>query len=179
MFEPYIPDEDDQINLPGRKDVEITEEDLLKNICNCQPCTHLVKDVSGNPRESRISTFCEKYVPRLIEFHKVGEPVKNESGDFFYPVMGGFVPKNLVDRYSDDIIERLKTLNKQDRDEFNDHFRPFYTIDHFEDDRRMLHIAILYNAGFYPEESTIEAEAFKIVIEKFIEERCRRLGLIE
>lgn len=178
MFKPYIPDEDNQLDLPGREDVTVTEEDIIENICNCNPCTNTYKDFSGKICEFRTSTSCEKYIAKLLDVYKVGEPVKGKCGDL-YPVMGGFIPKNIVDRYSDAIIERLKTLNKADRIGFKDHFRPFYTIDHFEDERRLLHIAILYNAGFYPEECTIEAVAFKIVIEKFIEDRCRRLGLIE
>lgn len=177
MFEPYVPDED-RLRIDGQRDVTITESDLLETVCNCNPCTHTYKDPYGKMCESRTSTFCEKYIPRLLETYKVGEPVKDSDGEEYYPIMGGSIPKKLVDRYSDNLIERLKTLDKYERDGWNDHFRPFYTIDHFENERRELHIAILYNAGFYPEECTIEAEAFKIVMEKFIEERCRRLGLI-
>jgi len=60
----------------------------------------------------------------------------------------------------------------------SDSIRPIYQIDELEEQRRSLHIAMLSNAGFMPLECGHAATAFKMVIEHFIEERMKRLGLL-
>jgi hypothetical protein len=160
----YMDREDPDIN----REVTITRKDIEENVCNCSDCkeTHKCHD------------WCDRYIERLVAAYPVGEPIMTKHGFMVYPVMGGYVPKGLIDKYTDDIAERLKSINLRDLKRYETK-RPIYYIDELEDERRQLHIAILCNAGFYPLEVGIEAVAFKIVIEKFVENRLRKLGVLK
>jgi len=167
MYE-EVPDiEDIYVDTDINREVTITRYDIEEKVCNCTDCkeTHKCHD------------WCDRYIDRLVAAYPVGEPVMTKHGFMVYPVMGGYVPKGLVDKYTDNIAERLKSIKLKELKRYEEK-RPIYYVDELEDERRMLHIAILYNAGFSPLEVGIEAVAFKIVIEKFIENRLRRLGLL-
>jgi hypothetical protein len=158
--------------LPG--EVTITSEELLEKLCQCDVCTENPrhgKDTMIGRRDER----CKIYRERLFAAYPIGEPVSTPVGEV-YPVMGGFVSKKLLDDYSNAIADRLRSLNKKPIG--NDYSRPIYQIDELEEQRRGLHLAILGNAGFMAFEVGHCATAFKMVIEHFIEERMKRLGLI-
>lgn len=159
----YTDKEDPEIN----REVTITREDIERDVCNCPDCkeTHKCHD------------WCNRYIDRLVAAYPVGEAVMTKHRFMVYPVMGGYVPKGLIDKYTDNLAERLKSIKLKELKRYEAQ-RPIYYIDALEDERRQLHIAILYNAGFTPLEVGVEAVAFKIVIEKFIENRLRRLGLL-
>lgn len=145
--------------------VTITKDDIEQNVCNCESCTE------GH----RLADYCPVYKKRLLEVYQIGKPVATEYGDVL-PVMGGRLPKTVVDHYVDHIAKRLRAVNRK----FHDHemVRPIYNIEELEDERRGLHIAILSNAGFTPLEVSIEACAFKMVVEDYVEQQIRAMGLI-
>ena len=176
------------MDKPTRSDVTISEEELLEKVCNCKTCDNIRQWSQTEKRERRLDDSCPKYIPRLIEAFPIGNPVEGDYGKL-YPIMGGYIPCKVIDTYSDSIIKRLNDLSAKERREHRgdrifqtadkDHcYRPLYLSELLERERYELHHAILMNAGFYPMETTTEATAFKIVIEKYIEARARRMGLI-
>jgi hypothetical protein len=161
--------------VPGlNKEVTITSDELLEKLCYCEVCKEHPKD-GKDTCLGRRDEYCSLYRERLYQTYPVGEAVTMPAGEI-YPVMGGYVPKKLLDDYSNAIADRLRALGKKPRRA--DSIRPIYQIDELEEQRRALHIAMLSNAGFMPLECGHAATAFKMVIEHFIEERMKRLGLL-
>lgn len=173
------------MDKPTRSDVTIGECDLLDKVCNCEKCDNIRQWSETEKRERRLDESCPKYIPRLLEAFPIGKPVEGEHGKL-YPIMGGYIPCKIVDAYSDNIIKRLIDLATEERRKYRhdyifrskECYRPLYMSDLLERERRELHSAILNNAGFSFMETTTEATAFKIVIEKYVENRAHRMGLI-
>ena len=161
--------------VPGlNKEVTVTSEELLEKLCYCEVCKEhpsCGKDTYLGRRDE----YCSLYKERLFATYPVGEAITTPAGEV-YPVMGGYIPKKMLDDYSNAIADRLRGMKK--KVSAADYGRPIYSIDELEEQRRALHIAVLSNAGFMPLEVGILATAFKMVIEHFIEERMKRLGLL-
>jgi hypothetical protein len=154
-------------------DVEISEEDLNK-VCNCRKELREERQC----RTMRMSESCEHYRRKLVKKFPVCEPVWKDGREM-YPIAGGLIPKKTLDAYTQQILDRLQYLNGTGR-KFTDHEkkRPLWRIGELEEERRALHIALLAAAGFVPYECSLPAIAFKIIIEEFVEERCRRFGAL-
>jgi hypothetical protein len=167
MFE-EVPDiEDIYSEEDDNRLVTISREEIEEKVCNCPVCEETFK----------CNDWCKQYNDRLISAFPVGEPIIKHGYEVL-PVMGGYIPKKLIDKYTDNIAERLKTVTRERINKCNKYSRPIYLMDELEDERRQLHIAILWNAGFTPLDTGIEATAFKIVIERYVENRLKRLGLL-
>lgn len=122
---------------------------------------------------------CRKYIAALVKELPIERKANSQGKEFYY--VGGDdvvcgIPAELLDKYTNDIVERLRKVTK--RIHFEDHSRPIYTVDELENERRMLHIAILGSVGIMPMDISPDAEALKIIIEKFVERRCHDFGVI-
>ena len=146
--------------------VTLTEADL-ENVMNCKPCETF--KTMGFCDDS-----CEKYREYLYEKYPVVEMPPDALGKCWIEVMNGMIPKEIVDEYVNQTLDRLRTLRKP-MGEY-DRKRLLWRVDGLEDTRRALHYAILEAAGFVPLDCSPDAMAFKIVMEHYVEQRCHRLG---
>lgn len=154
-------------------DVTISEEDLNK-VCNCRKELREERKC----RTMKMSESCDHYRRKLVKKFPVGDPIYKDGREM-YPIAGGLIPKKTLDAYTQQILDRLQYLRGVKR-EFKDYEkkRPLWRIEELEAERRALHIALLAAAGFVPYECSVEAIAFKIIIEEFVEDRCRRFGAL-
>jgi len=143
----------------------LVEDDMIAKLCDCKECT-LTHDAC-----------CDKYRSRLKAAFPLGEPY-DIDGRIVVPIMDGFVPKKLLDFYTGSIIDRLKDVNRQRIIHPTETRRMLWDIEEMEDERRQLHIAILAAAGFTPFDVSRDAVAFKIVIEEYVTDRARKMGVI-
>ncbi|MDD5010211.1 MAG: hypothetical protein PHC68_17640 [Syntrophorhabdaceae bacterium] len=140
-------------------------EDLLP-ICESQPCKTSCC--------SKCSDSCPTYRQLVIEKFPVGDPVTRRDGQGYYPVMGGFIPKKLVDELTSHLIDRLRTLNRTLTPTEKE--RLYWRVQELEDQRRELHQELLPPAGFDVMEVGPEACAYKLVMETFVALRVGKMG---
>jgi len=150
----------------ARFPITITGSDL-RNITTCNPCTAF--QFRGFCDDS-----CEVYREFLYKKYPVVESPPDAQGKCWIEVMNGMIPKEIVDRFVNEAIDRLRSLRNKP-DEY-DRKRLLWRVDEMENTRRALHLAILKAAGLTPLDCAPDTMAFKIVLENYVETRCQRLG---
>lgn len=140
-------------------------EDDLKALCDCPACEE---------GTFRMSEYCALYRKKLVEKYPI-TPFTLSDGREVYRVGDlANIPKELLDNYVNTLVDRLRALRRP-IDEFQRE-RMLWRIDELEDMRRALHLDILKAAGLDPFDIGLDAVAFKVVVEDYVEKRAQRFG---
>lgn len=149
----------------------------------CRKCTTEGNKDCLMPRG--VDTGCRKFIAALVEELPIERKANSQGREFYY--IGGDdticgIPADLLDKYTNQIVDRLRKVRDDVQTKhflrWEDHSRPIYTVDELEEERRALHIAVLHSAGLMSLDCSPDAVALKIVVERFVEQRCHDFGVI-